>query len=209
MKKTILLVAVLSLLFGIIHVNAISKNIKKVVRLQFTEADFFDENGDFKYEADEEKLPWKDHMAMLKSLEEVRHLVYEHSTLVEGTNEFKTKILTADVYSDLENYTLSIDFIFYGYDKYNLPEDADLPPNKEFTNPLYPLEDNLFRVLDKEQIITASGTFDCTIVEIIWHSDVCLKAWMIDDKPGVYARIIEDKPGMFGHYYIYELNEIK
>jgi len=32
---------------------------------------------------------------------------------------------------------------------------------------------------------------------------------MINNKPGVYAKIIADKPGPFGQYSVYELLEIK
>jgi hypothetical protein len=186
-------------------------NSQKIERLSFTEADFFDGNGDYKYDGEESKLPWTDPFEMLMSLVNTNQLEYNFSTLVEGTEVFETKKLTADVEADKEEQFLSIDFIFYGYDRYNLPDEAELPPNNldfNYYNRLYPLGDNSFRLVGEEKLSTPSGTFDCIVIESIGTSEEKYKLWMIKDKPGVYAKIIEDKEGRFGHYYIYELNNI-
>jgi len=142
-------------------------------------------------------------------LRNVSQLVYTYSVLVEDTDAFNSKILTADVEANLENELASIDFIFYGYDRYNLPDDTELPPNKDYSNPLFPLKDDIFRVVGEEEISTPAGTFDCMVIEIMGDFEMRKKAWMVKDKPGVYAKIIEDKPGSFGKYAIYELQEIK
>ncbi|WP_320019954.1 hypothetical protein [Labilibaculum manganireducens] len=186
-------------------------NSQNIERLTFTEADFFDENGDYKYDGEENKLPWKDPFEMLMSLVNTSQLEYNFSTLVEGTKVFETKKLTADVKTDKEEQSVSIDFIFYGYDRYNLPDETELPPNVldfNYYNRLYPLKENSFRVAGQEKLTTPSGTFDCTVIESVGTSEEKYKLWMINDKPGVYAKIIEDKEGMFGHYYMYELNKI-
>jgi len=48
------------------------------------------------------------------------------------------------------------------------------------------------------------------VVEALSDSDVLKKLWMINDRLGIYARIIEEDPDeTFGHYIIYELQEIK
>ncbi|PKQ69022.1 hypothetical protein BZG01_01575 [Labilibaculum manganireducens] len=186
-------------------------NSQNIERLTFTEADFFDANGDYKYDGEENKLPWTDPFEMLMSLVNTSQLEYNFSTLVEGTNVFETKKLTADVKTDKEEQSVSIDFIFYGYDRYNLPDETELPPNVldfNYYNRLYPLQENSFRVAGQEKLTTPSGTFDCTVIESVGTSEEKYKLWMINDKPGVYAKIIEDKEGMFGHYYMYELNKI-
>lgn len=183
--------------------------VSDLIRLKFTEADFFNEDGDYKYYEDEAKLPWQDKIEMLMSLVNVTQLVYKVSTLEEETGSFESKLLKADVHSSPSEQSLSIDFIFNGYDRCNLPEDADLPPNTEYTNLLYPEEENSFRVSGAEQITTSAGTFDCTVVEVVGRFETCKKLWMINDKPGTYAKIISDKPGLFGQYSVYELQEIK
>lgn len=185
------------------------KSTIKIDRLSFTEADFYDENDEYKYYDHEAKLPWQDVYEMIADMANVKQLIYTHSTLIEGTEVFENKILTANVKASKEEQTLSIDFIFYGYDRYNLPEDTELPPNKNYTNLLYPEKESSFRVTGTEQITTPAGTFDCTVLEVCGDFDIRKKLWMINDKPGIYAKIIEDKSGDFGHYKNLELLEIK
>ncbi len=177
--------------------------------LAFSESDFFNDDGDFLYDEDEQKLPWKDSYKMFQSLAHVEHLVYKYSILIEGTSKYENKILTADVHANEQEHSLWIDYIFYGYDRYDLPEDTELPPNTEYSGFLYPEKDNAFRVSGREVISTPAGTFECTVVEMLGEFEVKKKLWMINDKPGVYAKIIEDKSGDFGQYAIYELQEIK
>jgi hypothetical protein len=194
-----------------IAIRKLDDNSNKIERLNFTEADFFDENGDYKYEGEEVKLPWTDSFEMLMSLVNTSQLEYDFSTLVEGTGVFETKKLTADVKADKEEQILSIDFIFYGYDRYNLPDDTQLPPNDldiSYGNQFFPLEENAFRVVGKEDLETISGTYNCTVVESTGSREQRYKLWMINDKPGIYAKIIEDKEGSFGHYHVYELKTI-
>lgn len=188
-----------------------TQNTKQVARLTFTETDFYTEDGDYKYEADADKLPWQDPLEMMMSLANIKHLIYNCAALVENTNSFENKKLTADVNSNPQEQMLSIDYIFYGYDSYNLPDDTALPPNEfDAYNKLYPEQNNSFRVVGFEQITTRAGSFDCTIVEAVGNGDSMKRMWMINDKPGIYAKIIEDNPDeTFGHYIVYELQEIQ
>ena len=178
--------------------------------LNFSESDFFTEDGNYKYEGEEEKLPWKDPSAMVESLKDVKHLVYKCAKLNEETNTYDDKILTADVLSNPDEISLSIDYIFYGFDRYNLPEDMEMPPNTKYGNLLYPEEEFNFRVATTEEITTPAGTFMCTVLEAT-QAEIQKKLWMINDKPGIYAKVIVEKPGMFGAYslQIFELQEIK
>ncbi len=178
--------------------------------LDFSEADFFTEDGDYMYDGEEELLPWKNPSEMLMSLVNVKHLVYNCSKLNEETGNFEDKTLSADVTANTEDMSLSIDYIFFGFDRYSLPEDTELPPNAEYTNLLYPEVESYFRIVDTEEITTNAGTFICTVIEAA-QGEIQKKLWMINDKPGVYAKIIIEKPGMFGAYSleIFELNEIK
>ena len=232
-EKTVMLIGRLEKLNGLNKVIAITNNEitlenngtiysfkkeaqqeVKIEHLTYTQNDFYTENGegDFKYYDDEQKLPWKDYMEMMTSLVNVKQLVYKHSTLIEGVDVFENETLTADVNSNPQEQELSIDFIFNGYDRYNLPEDTALPPNKfDAYNKLYPAEDNSnYRVAGPEQITTLAGTFDCTVIEVVDGFDRSKKLWMINDKPGVYAKIIDEKRDeMYGYYHIYELQEIK
>ena len=182
----------------------------KIERLTFTSEDFYDENGDYKYYDDEQKLPWQDTYQMIASLSKVKQLVYQFSTLIDNTKSFETKTLTADVVANQAEQTLSIDYIFNGFDRYNLPDDTALQPN-EYNGyaMLFPFEDNSFRIVGEEETTTAAGTFTCTVLEVAGSFDEKIKLYMIKDKPGIIAKIIKDKSGSFGHYHTFELQEIK
>lgn len=186
------------------------QNAIKIERLTFTSADFYDENGDYKYYNDAGKLPWQDLYQMIDYLSNVKQLVYQFSTLIDNTKSFESKTLTANVEVNQEEETLSIDYIFNGYDRYNLPEDTALQPNKyDGYSKLFPYKDEAFRVVGEKEITTPAGVFTCTLVELVGSFDEKVKLYMIKDKPGVIAKIIKDKSGTFGHYHTYELKEIK
>jgi hypothetical protein len=192
--------------------NGIKKaqNATKIERLGFTEDIFYNEEGDYKYYDEAEKLPWRNWSEMKTDLLNVKQLVYNYSTLVSGTEAFETKTLTADVKAILEEEGFVIDNIFKGYDRYNLPDDAEFYVSAEYSYPLYPIEDDVFRVVGNEEITTPAGTFACTVIEGVNDSGALKKLWMINDKIGVYAKIIEDDPDeTWGHYYVYELQAIK
>ena len=186
------------------------QNATKIERLTFTEDDFYTENGDYKYYDDEEKLPWRNWGEMKNSLLNVKQLVYNYATLIDGTKAFENKTLIANVHASLEEDGFTIDNIFNGYDRYHVPDDSEFPENSNFSEPLYPLIENTYRIVGNEQLTTPAGTFDCTILEVVSDSEVLKKLWMINDKIGVYAKVIEDNPDeTFGHYCVYELQDIK
>lgn len=189
--------------------NKKAESRKNIERLTFSQEDFFTEDGNYKYEGDQEKLPWLNWSEMKMELLNVNQLVYNYSTLIKNSKVFENKTLTANVNATIEEEGFNIDYIFNGFDSYNLPEDYSLPLNTEYSNPLYPLYDMLYRIIGNEQITTPAGTFDCTVLEAYDDSEVRKKLWMIDNKIGVYAKIIEDNPDEhFGSYHVYELQSI-
>ena len=75
---------------------------------------------------------------------------------------------------------------------------------------MYPLKENLFRVTGKETVKTPAGKFDCTVIETAGDFGIPEKLWMIDSKPGVYAKIIvDDNSEDFPHYSVFELQKIE
>ena len=188
----------------------IVQTAKEIERLNFTEDDFYDENGDYKYDGEEEKLPWQDSYALKENLQKVTQLVYTYKILIKSTQSFDTKILKANVTTDEADESVSVDYIFYGYDNYNLPDDTQLPSNNfDPYSKLYPYKGDTFRVTGTEKISTPAGTFNCTIVELVNTLGEKSKLWMANENPGIIVKIIQDKPGQFGYYHIYELKEIK
>lgn len=179
--------------------------------LTYTEDDFYDENGNFKYGEDNERLPWNNPSDFITSLEKIKQLAYEHSVLVDEVNVFVTQTLKSNVQTDVQDLSTEVDYIFYGYDSYNLPDDTELPNSlykleQYLENEFYPLEASSFRVVGKENIKTPAGSFSCTVIEAINRSP--MKLWQIDKLPGVYAKIIIDGREDFGKYEIYLLTDI-
>ncbi len=186
----------------------------KIEHLTFQPDDFYDSDGNFKYEDEEGKLPWKETYTMIQYLQTIHQLTYKYSALVQGTRVFQDKTLTAGVRADENEGRACVDFIFYGYDKNHLPDDTQLPPNcitpDDNYNKLWPEKESDYRVAGKERITTPAGTFACTVIESVGSSDQRFKMWMIDDKPGVFARIIEENPDEnFGYYHVFELMKIE
>ncbi len=189
------------------------KTTGKIEHLNFKESDFYDADGNFKYDEDENKVPWNDSQAMLDFLKTVHQLDYKYSVYIPDANTFKSKMFKAGVAVKDNGEKVCVDYIFNGYDKDHLPDDTALPPNcydADTYNKLFPLKEADFRVAGKEQITTPAGTFQCTVIEALGDFDTMEKMWMIDDKPGVYAKIImEKKDPSFGFYKVYELQGIK
>ncbi len=190
------------------------KTATNIERLNFKEDDFYDNDGNFKYEKDEEKLPWKEVVSMEIFLKNIHRLTYKYATLIPEMNIFRNRMLTANVSVNQEEQKVCIDFIFNGYDIQHLPEDTELPPNcvtpDDYYNKLFPEKEVDYRFTGKKQITTPAGTFNCTIIEAIGNSGQKYKMWMINNKPGVYAKIIEENPDKnFGYYHVYELQRIK
>jgi len=67
-----------------------------------------------------------------------------------------------------------------------------------------------FRIVGTDSISTPAGTFSCTVVEGM-DGDDKVKLWMINNKPGIYAKIIIDRYSPFDEvdYKITELQKIK
>ncbi len=181
----------------------------KIERLTFSEDDFYDENGDYKYSEDIEKLPWEDYYSILESLSKVKQLVYNFNVLNTNIDAFETKTLTANIAVDSDDETVTFDNIFKGIDRTSISDDEEMPVIKsDSNNPIFPFEDNSFRVAGEEEITTPAGTFNCTVVEATGDFDEKIKLWMINDKPGIVAKAIKDTPGDFGHFFVFELVKI-
>ncbi|WP_179318246.1 hypothetical protein [Winogradskyella helgolandensis] len=174
--------------------------------LTFYYEDFFTENGDEKYAADKEKLPWNNWKIMKKDLLNVHQLVYSYEFNNDANAVFETEILTTDVIANLEYEGFIIENIFSSYDTSGNPEPG---PNTDANHPLYPLQEYMYRIVGNEQITTPAGTFDCTIIEVSNDYDMNKKLWMISDKIGIYAKIIDENTSeIHPYYHLYTLQKI-
>jgi len=182
-----------------------------IEHLTFEEKDFYTEDLEYyKYSNEKDKLPWQDFHLVLGQLSDIKQLVYSCYQLNEEVNTSETKTLTADVYVKEENQRLKIDNIFNGYDRYNTAEgEVYLGDYEGGNDPLYPLNERMFRVMGQEELTISLGTFNCTVVEAL-NDNEKLKIWLMNDKPTIIAKVIkEPREESSTHYSIYELQEIK
>lgn len=177
-------------------------------KLSFTEDDFFAEDGNYKYNNESEKLPWRDLHMVLDQLADFDHLIYSFDTLNEETNSLENKLLKADVFVNVKNQRLKIDNIFYGFDRYTTPDEVEFQENDENgDSDLYPLNENMYRVVGQEELSINNEVVNCTVVEALNSNDELLKIWFMNDKPAIIAKLIKTSEYPT-HYSIYKLKEI-
>ena len=182
-------------------------------KLSFKEEAMLDADGSFSYE-DEDKLPWKID-SIVNYLKNDKEIIY---TATHFPNDYEPNSFLVGSkikYNEAEK-TLDVREFSYAQNDYiDMTEDPIMLDNLEDYEDdfhFFP-EDNLniYKVVGTENVKTALGNFDCTVVEGFGDFDNKLKYWMINDKPGVYAKIIlvKEAPGSFGYTNLYTLKEIK
>lgn len=180
----------------------------EIEHLSFTYDDFTTDDGNYKYNREVEKLPWQDFYLLIDQISDIKQLVYSYDKLIEETHTSETKILKADVFIEEDNQRFRVDNIFYGYDRYNTPEDSFFPENDENGNAdLYPLNESMYRVVGQEKLTLSIGIFNCTVVEAL-NGIEKLKIWIMNDKPAIIAKLIKESKESNDQYSIYELQEI-
>lgn len=130
----------------------------------------------------EENSSWADMNAKFAYLKNVSKLTYQRSTLITGLNAFATETLTANVSANEEYYETTIDEIF-----------GELSADRfEEGNTLYPLayaDGYDYRVTGEEEVTVPAGSFTCKVIELADY-DKKVKLYMINNRPGVYAKIV-------------------
>lgn len=201
-----------------VQASKLEKSEVNIERLSFTEEDFYDNEGEPKFADDVNKLPWmgKEHQ-MIQDMEEVMSLTYTMSSLIEGTETFNTIELTANVVSNEPESKIQIDNIFVGYDRQSAPEDSEMSTvtlrlnDDNWEKKLYPFISTSYKVINQnEEITVAAGTYTCTAVEFMNQYEIKTKIWMINDMPGIVAKVIKENTDHFGdlEYNMFELKEI-
>lgn len=189
-------------------------DITELPTLEFTKDEFIDEEDGWSEEDEVVKLPWKIANTAMEVIN-YSDIIYTLSKFREGEAAPDNLVSYKVVYSEDDNsldtrlYSITgedyIDISGYILDLNNLEQ-------YKGTLHFYPLNRlDIYRVVGVEPIATALGTFDCTVVEGFGDFDSRVKYWMINSKPGVFAKIItvDDGDSPFGYRYLYKLQEIK
>ncbi len=177
--------------------------------LSFTSDDFF--NGD-EYIDDSERLPWNFEQ-IYNNMKNIKEMIYDvdHFEPNKGKtdswiNSYKVAFMDEGDLSIREYSYFQKDYIDMSENGYPLYEETKAI--KEF----YPRsKPDMYKVVGEEFLNTISGELICTVVEAMGDFDQKIKFWMINDKPGVYAKIIivKDEGNPFDYTNVYTLKEIK
>jgi len=175
-----------------------------VEHLTFKEEDLPEDNPDAS------KLPWRKFYDMKDYLSGIKTLRYDKFDYYAEADAF----VTTEIFTKIENKDKSIKFVNY----YEPNEEAVILSEavkghlQNAYNNFFPQKDlNYYKVVDTQRKITVkAGTFVCTLVEGM-TDDTKYSYWMINDRPGVFAKIIIESNGEFGNafYQKYELTEIE
>ena len=178
-----------------------------IERLTFKEDDFPEEPN----EQSQARLPWKNFDDMVQFLSKVKAVRYSVGQLLPKLNvlAYPTKHL-AKVQADVQKP--SVRFTNLSVSEGNTSQYSEKVLNEMSSDEFhfFPLEDFWqYRVVGNEKLTVPAGTFDCTVVEAV-DGDKKFKLWMINDKPGIYAKIIREETDPFGkvNYSAEELEQV-
>lgn len=183
----------------------VKPDAQKIERLTFKEEDLPEE-----YKGPHQ-LPWSDFDQMVQFLSGVKSVEYEYGKLEPELNILKhTSVLVSKISVntqkpsvDFRNFTVANGDSTQFSEKYkgNLQERYN---NFFPQNELYP-----YRIVGIQKVTVPAGTFTCTVVEGM-DTENKLKYWMINDMPGIYAKIIREVDDPFGKvdYSVMELKKI-
>lgn len=169
----------------------------KIDEEPFEEEDFYKDNMHRYF--DKNKILWKhsDLYNTFKNMQEVHYRIYQGiSKSISQTDthvfHFQNTTLTTFSYRKFgvrQNDWIHMDWSTYDHNKtYFADKDDEISFSPLFGNM------ELFHVVGKEDIVTPAGTFRCTKVKGIeepWDNPTII--WMIDNKPGIYAKVINFK----------------
>ncbi len=168
---------------------------------------------EFPEESDPGQLPvnWNTAGELAESFEPVKMLVYHYGIWNNDMEKMIWKQKLLRVQADPEKPSVRIT-------KYTVEENDTTQYAEKYKGGLSGMYDLFFpaseigpfRVTGREEITVPAGTFNCTVVEG-FDGYTKVKYWMINDKPGFYARIIRQDTDPFGElsYTLEELQEIR
>ena len=182
--------------------------------LNFTYDDLLDEEGGFYYEEETAKLPWKikDVLSFLKDYKDIIYTASNFRGNLEPDNFLVSSRIT---YNEVDQTMDVREYSFFQNDYIEMSENPiSINDSENYQEYLYffPKEKlEPFKIIGTEMVETPIGNFECTIVEGIDTFDKKVKYWMINNKPGVFAKIIiiDDQNTPFEYSNIYMLKEIK
>ena len=189
------------------------QDAKNLEYINFNEEEYFhitENSKSPKLEIDNSKIPWGDYYSNVEYLKSIKAIEYTCYKPIEYIEVFeKTKRTISVEYSNEENAIL-IDDLFSSSSYAEKIKYGENYYGQIANHPYIVIEDILTgKVMGQEKISTPAGTFECTVIEGYYDYEKKIKIWMINNKPGVYAKIINSEKDIRGiTYSLFILNRI-
>ena len=181
------------------------KTVSKLERLNFKYEDFPEEINDV------DKLPWRDFDEMLNFLKNYKVVKYKFGSLIPNTESLRYDEMLSEIKVDLnKRKVLFTNFMVQNGKKEQFSQKYKGNLTNSY-NYFFPENDIMpYRVKGIEKVTVPAGTYECTVIEGM-DGDKKLKLWMINNMPGIYAKIITESKDPFGDlsYTVKELVELK
>jgi len=190
-----------------ITIKAVKENSgsNSIARLTFKKEDFEDGNNN------NYTLPWNSFDAMIQALEDVNYLKYKMGNLIEATNTLKYVTVVSMIEVELEEQRIVFTHLEVSQgDTLQFSQNYKDGMTQSY-NDFFPMEElDSYRIIGVKTLNVQAGSFECTIVEG-FEGDTKVKYWMINNMPGVYARIIREGLSVFDdlEYSVMDLLEIR
>lgn len=157
-------------------------------------------------------LPWPDAEASAVALEGVVGLSYRRGEMIEEMGVLQYSA-ARDVEIQVDPSVPSVRFTHFEVTSRRREQFAEdyRGMMQEADNGFFPRDvPEMYAVTAKATVTVPAGTFECTVVDGV-EDDAKVRLWMIDDLPGVYARIVTQGTSLFGdpEYVVEELTVVK
>ncbi|MBU0720896.1 hypothetical protein KJ877_06095 [bacterium] len=190
---------------GAKEIKALKKTPLVIERLNFTEEDI--------PEGSAPELPhkWTDFTLMAESLSDIEFVQYRIGTLLNGVD-----LMRYSSFRSLIEVTPKPSVTFTNFTMRNGAADEQFSQQHKgglsnSYNNFFPQEEMYtYKTPGREKLKVLAGEFMCTVFEGILGDDK-VRLWMIDDKPGIYAKKITESLDPFGElsYRLEELETIQ
>lgn len=184
----------------------VKQGVNTIEQLNYNKENYFKTTDSIpKLKIDKTKIPWnntKSNIEYLKNIKSLEYKTYRYDDKYNVVGVEKSSISFQSYLPMIINVEQSI---FENPYPIMLHEDmADYQPFILFKEILSG------KIIGQDRITTPAGTFECTVIEGYTDFETEVKLWMINNKPGVFAKIIISENDTSGNleYVTYILDEI-
>lgn len=181
--------------------------------LSFESEDFYQSENGFDEKLEAEKLPWKIE-AVVNYLKNKKEVIFQYTSFPDSREAATWVVSTKFNYNEVDQTLDARDYSYAQNDYIDMTEQAIsvdyFKENKEDFR-FYPEEElDYYKVVSTSEILkTALGEFECTVVEGLGGFSEKFRYWMVNNQPGVFAKIVtvKDQEPPFGYTTVHIIKE--